>query len=57
MLLPVRVRFRGFCHMEIKEYRKALEDFSEAIKINPEDVTSRDLIKECINEFTRKLPI
>ena len=49
--------FRGFCHMDIKEYRKALDDFSEAIKINPEDVTSRKLMKECITEFTRQLPI
>ena len=42
--------------MYIKQYRKALDDFSEAIKINPEDVTSRELIKECITEFTRQLP-
>ena len=49
--------FRGFCHMDIKQYRKALDDFSEAIKINPEDLKSRELIKECITEFTRQLPI
>ena len=48
--------FRGFCYMDIKEYRKALDDFSEAIKINPKDEKSRDLIKECITAFTRKLP-
>ena len=49
--------FRGFCYMNIKQYRKALDDFSEVIKINPEDVTSRELIKECITEFTRQLPV